>query len=84
MSWFVSSSPTLGSVLSAQSLLGFCLPLSLFLPRLLSISLSKINKNKLKKKRLVSEALRETVLPLSCALHPPWSVSWGCSEAKEW
>ena len=40
ISWFVRSSPTTGSVLTVQSLLGI-LSLSLFLPYLCSLSLSK-------------------------------------------
>ena len=42
--------PAYGSVLRVQSLLGILSP-AFFVPPLLAISLSKINKNKLKKKR---------------------------------
>ena len=47
---FVSSSPTSGSALTAQSLLGILSPLSALPPLVLSLSFSlslKINKNKL-------------------------------------
>ena len=43
MSWFVSSSPTLGSVLSAQSLLGILSP-AVTVPPPLALSLSLKNK----------------------------------------
>ena len=60
ISWFMGSSPTLGSVLTAQSLacFRFCVSLSLSFPIpcscsvSVSLSLSKINIKELKKKRI--------------------------------
>ena len=69
ISWFVGSSPALGSVLTAQSLqpapdsLSPCLPtppllaLCLCLSLSLSLSLSKINKHLKKKKGYTQEQL---------------------------
>ena len=45
ISWFVSSSPTLGSVVIAESLEPASDPLSLSVPPQLTYCLSKINKN---------------------------------------
>ena len=61
ISWFVSLSPTSGSVMTAQSLepvLGFCVSLSFSAPPLLMLCLSLSKMNKLKKKNLKTDYVK--------------------------
>ena len=76
ISWLVSSSPTSGSLLSAQSL-----PLFLPLPRVrvCARALSKINENIFKKGKTTTN----TRSPGERLLCPPSSLKWSLSQFME-